>query len=105
MEAHVRTLDQLPTAVAMFDAKQRLVFHNAAYRQLWGLDPALLEGRPSDGEILDRLRGVEREGRGGQVADGGTLRVVGSRGASGGVVWLWDGLGGRVRREWRYNGR
>ena len=30
MDANVRTLDQLPTAVAMFDARQRLIFHNAA---------------------------------------------------------------------------
>ena len=43
MHAHVRTLDQLPTAVAMFDAKQRLVFHNAAYRQLWAFDQSFLD--------------------------------------------------------------
>ena len=37
MESHTRTLDQLPTAVAIFDGRKRLVFHNAAYRQVWGL--------------------------------------------------------------------
>ena len=36
MNANVRTLDQLPTAVAMFDVSQRLIFHNAAYRQQIG---------------------------------------------------------------------
>ncbi len=60
MDANVRTLDQLPTAVAMFDARQQLIFHNAAYRQLWDLDPAFLEGRPLDGEILDTLRNARK---------------------------------------------
>ena len=59
MEAHARTLDQLPTAVAIFDGKQRLAFHNAAYRQLWDLDQAFLDPA-SDGEILDRLRAARK---------------------------------------------
>src|SRR5215207_8967996 len=60
MDAHARTLDQLPTAVAIFDGKQRLAFHNAAYRRLWDLDQAFLESAPSDGEILDRLRAARK---------------------------------------------
>ena len=56
MEAHVRTLDQLPTAVAIFDGKQRLAFYNAAYRDLWDIEAGLLEGSPTDGEVLDHLR-------------------------------------------------
>ena len=43
-----------------------LVFHNAAYRQLWALDQAWLDQKPTDSEILDRLRGgaaVARAGR------------------------------------------
>ena len=55
-QAQTRMLDQLPTAVATFDTGQRLLFHNSAYRQLWGLDAAFLDGSPTDGEILDRLR-------------------------------------------------
>ena len=42
MEAHVRTLDQLPTAVAIFDGEQRLVFHNAAYQPALGPRSAFL---------------------------------------------------------------
>ncbi|MFO1168453.1 MAG: PAS-domain containing protein [Rhodoblastus sp.] len=42
MESHARTLDQLPTAVAIFDGQKRLVFHNAAYRQLWALPQGFL---------------------------------------------------------------
>ncbi|MDB5568922.1 MAG: Multi-sensor signal transduction histidine kinase [Hyphomicrobiales bacterium] len=60
MEAHARTLDQLSTGVAIFDGAKRLVFHNSAYRQLWSLDAAWLESKPTDSEILDRLRAERR---------------------------------------------
>ncbi len=60
MERHIGAyrgmLDQLSTAVAIFDRSKRLIFYNAAYRQIWSLDPAFLDQRPTDGEILDRLR-------------------------------------------------
>lgn len=55
-QAHARTLDRLPTAVAIFDANKRLVFHNEAYRKLWKLDEEFLASAPSDGDILERLR-------------------------------------------------
>ena len=55
-DAYSRMLDQLSTAVAIFDRAKRLTFYNAAYRQTWSLDPAFLESQPTDGEILDRLR-------------------------------------------------
>ncbi|MFB8787039.1 hypothetical protein, partial [Pasteurella multocida] len=48
MDANVRTLDQIPTAVAIFDAREQLVFHNAAYQKLWDLDPAFLDSGPRD---------------------------------------------------------
>jgi signal transduction histidine kinase len=113
MDAHVRTLDQLPTAVAIFDAKQHLAFHNAAYRQLWGLDQAFLESAPSDGEILDRLRAARklpeqadfRSWKAAQLAayravepqetwwhlpDRRTLRVIANPNPQGGLTYLFD---------------
>src|SRR5207302_5749125 len=51
-EAHQRTLDQLSTAVAIFDGAKRLVFCNVAYRQLWSLDQAWLDEKPTDSEVL-----------------------------------------------------
>ncbi|NBR10763.1 MAG: PAS domain-containing sensor histidine kinase [Alphaproteobacteria bacterium] len=60
MANHVRTLDQLPTSVAIFDEKQKLVFCNLAYRTLWQLDEAFIKSMPTDGEILDRLRDARR---------------------------------------------
>ena len=126
MQAHVRTLDQLPTAVAMFDAKQRLVFHNAAYRRLWGLDQAFLDARPTEGEILDRLRAARklpeqadfRMWKAGVLASYGavepqetwwylpdrrTLRVVANPHPQGGLTYLFDDLSERVDLESQFN--
>jgi signal transduction histidine kinase len=126
MQAHVRTLDQLPTAVAMFDGTQRLAFHNSAYRRLWGLDAAFLETRPSDGEILDRLRAARRlpeqadfrvwktgllaayaatepQETWWHLPDRRTLRVVANPGPQGGLTYLFDDVSDRLQLESRYN--
>ncbi len=126
MDAHVRTLDQLPTAVAMFDARQRLVFHNAAYRQLWDLDAAFLEARPTDSEVLERLRSArklpeqadfrswktdvlsayrspEPQETWWHLPDRRTLRVVTNPNPQGGLTYLFDDLSERVRLESQYN--
>ncbi|MFE1599367.1 ATP-binding protein [Methylobacterium sp. ID0610] len=126
MEANVRTLDQLPTAVAIFDARQRLIFHNAAYRQLWDLDPAFLDGNPLDGEVLDALRNArklpeqadfrswktdvlsayraaEAQENWWHLPDGRTLRVVADPNPQGGLTYLFDDVSERVHLESRYN--
>ncbi len=59
-DAHDETLNRLKTAVAIFGPDMRLAFHNRAYLDLWRLDPAALEGKPSEAEILDRLREARR---------------------------------------------
>lgn len=56
IEANRQTLDQVPAAVAQFGAGQDLVYHNAAFAALWGLDDAELCARPTHAELLDRLR-------------------------------------------------
>jgi signal transduction histidine kinase len=60
MQSHKRTLDQLPTAVAIFDRSRRLAYHNDAYAKLWQLGAAFLDQNPTDGEILDRIRAYGR---------------------------------------------
>nr|WP_246205282.1 PAS domain-containing sensor histidine kinase [Microvirga arsenatis] len=118
MDAHVRTLDQLPTAVAIFDGAQRLIFSNAAYQRLWGLDAAFLASRPSDGEVLDRLRAarklpeqadfrawkadflqgyrsVEQQETWWHLPDRRTLRVVINPNPQGGVTYLFDDVSER----------
>lgn len=56
IEANQRTLDQIQTAVAIFGANQNLVYNNAAFQSLWGLEDAELGGRNFHGELLDKLR-------------------------------------------------
>ena len=117
MERHVGAykgmLDQLSTAVAIFDRSKRLTFFNAAYRQIWSLDLAFLEQGPTDGEILDRLRAKRqlpeqadfRTWKAQTLAaykaidpietvwhlpDGRALRVVASPNPQGGVTYLFD---------------
>ena len=113
LDAQMRMLDQLTTAVAIFDRTKRLVSYNAAYRQIWSLDAAFLDQKPSDGEILDRLRGrrqlpeqadfrnwkiqllnayrsLEPIQQIWHLPDGRTLRVVMSPNSHGGVTYLYD---------------
>lgn len=126
MESHARTLDQLPTGVAIFDGKKRLAFHNAAYRQLWSLPQSFLDPGPSDSEILDRLRAERRlpeqadfrSWKAGVLSayqsqdtreqlwylpDGRTFRVVSNPGPHGGVTYLYDDVSERFQIESRFN--
>jgi len=126
-EAHARTLDQLPTGVAIFDGSRQLIFHNAAYRLLWTLDQDWLESGPSDGDILERLRAwrrlpeeadfrqwkarilsgyttVESHEHWWHLPDGRTIRVVINPNPQGGVTYLYDDVSERFQLESRYNG-
>lgn len=126
MAAHERTLDALQTGVVVFDGAQRLIFHNTAYRDLWSLPAEFLDARPTDGEILDRLR-VERrlpeqadfrKWKSGLLAvyhavepredwwhlpDGRMVHVVTSPNPRGGVTYLFDDISEQVHLESRYN--
>ncbi|MDH7797379.1 MULTISPECIES: PAS domain-containing sensor histidine kinase [unclassified Beijerinckia] len=126
MEANARTLDQLATAVAVFDRAKRLVFYNSAYRQLWGLDPGWLDQQPTDSEILDRLRAERKlpeqaDFRSWKAALLSTyqstetvqqiwylprernLRVVVNPNAQGGVTYLFDDVTERDQLESQFN--
>ncbi|AMJ62398.1 sensor histidine kinase [Bosea sp. PAMC 26642] len=126
MDAHVRTLDRLKTAVAVFDASQRLVYANSGYETLWSLDAAFLQGGPSDSEILDRLRAERRLPELGDyrswktgvqaaytspranedwwyLPDGRTIHVVASPNPQGGVTYLFDDVTERFTLESRFN--
>ena len=54
--AHDETLNHIADAVAIFGANKKMIFHNTAFAELWGLEPAWLGERPGHGELLDRLR-------------------------------------------------
>lgn len=56
VQARAHLLDRLHVAVAMFGADRRLEWSNAAFAALWDLPQAWLDGQPSHGDVLDRLR-------------------------------------------------
>ncbi len=126
VDAHRRTLDQLPTGVAIFDANQRLTFYNAAYRSLWNLDAAFLDQGPSDSAVLDQLRSgrmlpeeqdfrqwkaalfdayraIESKEHMWHLPDGRTLRVITTPNPQGGVIYLFDDVTERLDLERRYD--
>ena len=124
-ESQLRTLDQLPTAVAVFDARMHLSFCNSAWLNLWRFDPAFIEQNPSDSEILDRLhterqlpeqadyrgwkeqwltayRALESHETIWHLPDGRTLRVVVNPNHNGGVTYLFDDLTEKLNLESRF---
>lgn len=125
-KAHALTLDQLPTAVAIFDQRQRLMFHNQAYRQLWSLDLAFLESHPTESELLDRLRAermipehddfrawkngwlqfyrtLEPRDQFWYLPDGRNIRIFANPNPQGGITYLFDDVSERHALELRYN--
>lgn len=125
-EFHGRTLDQLQTPVAIFSGERKLQFYNAAFRQLWDLDPAFLEGRPEDGALLDALRAARKipeqadyrvwrktmlesyqslEARESwwHLPDGRTLRVIANPHPQGGVTYIYENVTEQLDLESRYN--
>jgi signal transduction histidine kinase len=128
VEAHDETLNHIGEAVAIFSGARRLLFHNIAFAELWGLEPAWLEERPSHGEILDRLRQrrrlpetvdyaafkaaeLKRYESAGPIADeiwtlpdGRSLRVVRQPHPLGGLLLLFSDITGELKLKAQYNG-
>jgi signal transduction histidine kinase len=127
VEAHDETLNHIADAVAIFSPSRRLAFHNTAFAELWGLEPAWLSDRPTHSEVLDRLRQRRRlpetidyavwkaaelahyEAIGPQaddlwdLPDGRTLRVVRQAHPMGGLLLLYSDITGELRLKAQYN--
>ena len=127
VEAHDETLNHIGEAVAIFSQARRLLFHNTAFAELWGLEPAWLAERPTHGEILDRLRQRRRLPETAEygawkareldryaavgpqaddlwtVPDGRTLRVVRQSHPLGGLLLLFSDITGELRLKAQYN--
>ncbi|MEL7016519.1 MAG: ATP-binding protein [Pseudomonadota bacterium] len=112
VEANRKILDEIPSAVALFEVDQSLSYYNQAFQDLWGFDDADLVGRPTHGEILDDLdhggklpeRGADyRAWRETQLdLYTGDLPEPGSERDGGAPVELWnlpDGRAIKVMRE------
>ncbi len=126
LRSHTDTLDQLTTAIATFDEKTRLRFHNQAFAKLWDLEAGFLESGPDNALFLDRLRSegriaeqpewrrwkdgllaayraVEPQENWWHLPDGRTLRVVASPQAKGGVTWVFENVTEKIDLESRYH--
>jgi signal transduction histidine kinase len=126
VDAHRRTLDQLSTAVAIFDANHNLAFYNSAYRTLWEIDAGFLDRHPADSAVIDRLRAarrlpeqqdfrawkaqLHRAYRAREFAtyewhlpDQRTLRVVTTPNPDGGVTYLFDDVTERLNLQRRFD--
>jgi signal transduction histidine kinase len=126
MEEHIRTLDRIATAVAIFSPDQRLQYYNQAFTDLWALDEAWLAAGPSDGEILDTLRQRRclpeqadyRAWKSKQLAryetpsshddrwhlpDGRTVHVVANHIADGSATHLYENITEQLALKSRYN--
>ena len=127
VEAHDETLNHLADAVAIFGPSRRLAFHNRAFQQLFDLDAAWLDERPSHAEVLDRLRqrrllpevvdyagwkARELDFYGAAEAapddswslpDGRTLRVVRQPHPLGGVLLLFSDMTDELKLRSRFN--
>lgn len=58
--SHREALEQLRTAIAMFDRDMRLEFYNSAYEQLTGMSGNWLDARPKMSDIIDRMRELRK---------------------------------------------
>ena len=58
--ANNELMEQLGTAIAIFDSSQTLEFYNAAFAQLWKLEDNYLNGKPKLGDIMEKLREERR---------------------------------------------
>jgi signal transduction histidine kinase len=125
--AHDETLNRLADAVAIFSPARKLAFHNTAFAELWGLEPAWLADAPTHGEILDRLRQGRRlpetddyaKWKAGELAhyedvgdapddlwtlpDGRTLRAVRQPHPLGGLLVIFSDVTDELRLRAQYN--
>jgi signal transduction histidine kinase len=125
--AHNETLDHLAEGIAVFDAQKRLTFHNRGFEQLWQLDPAFLQDRPTHSAWLDHLKEKRKlpahanyaEWRAGELAlyqevaelpqdlwvlpDGKMLRVARQRHPSGGLLMIFSDITNEISLRSQYD--
>ena len=125
IESHAQTMNQLATAVAIFDDKKHLIFFNQAFESLWQLDGKLLNSNPDNGRLFDAMREAGKiaeqpdwaKWRDGLFAvyeetepqehwwhlpDNRTLRVIASPHKQGGVTWVFENITEQLEMESRF---
>lgn len=125
--ATANMLDGIPIATAVFAKDQRLSSYNAAYAAMWKFSKPWLDARPSQGEIIDRLRetrqlperhdfiawkhahlespeeALRQKEEFWHLSGGRSLRVVVRPHLQGGVYYLFEDVSDRFRLEASFN--
>lgn len=125
LESHAQTMNQLASAVAIFDEKRHLIFHNRAFDTMWSLDSSVLDSQPDNGMLFDTLRdkgllaeqpdwskwrnnllrvyeATQPQEHWWHLPDGRTLRVVANPHKQGGVTWVFENITEQLEMESRY---
>jgi signal transduction histidine kinase len=125
VRSHADTLDQLTTAVAIFDEHEKLRFFNQAFQKLWEFDHGFLASAPDNALLIDRLRSegkiaeqpewrrwkenllsayrsVDSAVHWWHLPDGRTIRVIANPQPKGGVTWVFENLTEKMDLESRY---
>ena len=125
IENHTQTMNQLATAVAIFDENRRLIFNNSAFQELWKLDDKFLKSEPDNGALFDRLRderqmaeqpdwskwrnallevydATQPREHWWHLPDGRTLRVIANPHKQSGVTWVFENITKQLEMESRY---
>lgn len=58
--ANKELLEQLGSAIGIFDADQKLEFYNSSFAQLWAQEESYLNTRPKLGDLMEKLRESRR---------------------------------------------
>ena len=120
-------LEQLRSAIAIFNADHSLEFYNSAFAQLWGLEDQWLNTSPKLGDILEKLRETRRLPEQADfknykkawlemftslidphedmmyLPDGSALRVLIAQHPMGGLMMTFEDVTSRLELESSYN--
>lgn len=125
--ANEELLEQLHTAIGVYDSNYRLEFYNSAYSALWGLEEQWLNSRPKLGEIMEKLREtrrlpeqtdfrdfkqswldmftnlIEPHDEMLHLPDGSALRMLAVPNPNGGLMMTFEDVSSRLELESSYN--
>ncbi len=126
LNAHKRTLEHIPLAVAVFGRDQKMVFANASFEKLWGLNPSFIAEQPTESRFLDHLRehgllpeqadykrwrtqhldiyradAVQEDWW--HLPQGRTIRMIANPNPAGGVIYFYEDVTQQISIETQYN--
>ncbi len=125
--AHHEVLEHLGAAISVYGPDKRLEFYNRAYVQLWEVEEAFLDAKPSFGEVLEKLRALRKIPEQADfrkykkdneafftsqiepredvmyLPDGRTLRVLIAPHPLGGLMFVHENVSDQIALETSYN--